>query len=511
MSKLYSLTLSQIQELINKKEISKKEVLESIFSRIDDVEKELNAFITVFAPADCKTVTSDTIDTIDTIDTSVIDTIDTSVTSETFSTFIPIAIKDNICIKGKKTTCGSKILENYIAPYDASVIEYLKKAGAVFIGKTNMDEFAMGSSTETSYFGPTKNPYDLSRVPGGSSGGSAVAVASGEVPVALGSDTGGSIRQPAAFCGIVGIKPTYGRVSRYGLVAFASSLDQIGVFARDVYDAAVVLEIICRYDVRDSTCVNLPKENFVEELRKVDENFVKNLKVGVPKEYFIEGIQKEIRERIFDVINFLSSYGAEIKEISLPHTEYSVAVYYIIAPSEASSNLARYDGVKYGYKTKTISDDEFSAMINAYRYTRKEGFCAEVKRRIMLGTYSLSSGYYDAYYLKAQKVRRLIFEDFMKAFKEVDIIITPTTPTTAFKLGEKINDPLQMYLSDIFTIPCNLAGLPGVSVPCGYDDKKLPIGLQILASHFNESLLLKTAYFIEKNFKFEKIKNRYVV
>ncbi len=485
MKNLYELSLKELQELVFKKEVSKKEVLESIKNRIDEVEKDLNAFITVF------------------------DFVEDSESNK--EKFLPIAIKDNICIKGKKTTCGSKILKDYIAVYDATVIEFLKNNGAVFIGKTNMDEFAMGSSTETSYFGPTKNPYDLSCIPGGSSGGSAVAVAAGESPVALGSDTGGSIRQPAALCGVVGIKPTYGRVSRYGLVAFASSLDQIGVFARNVYDSAIVLEVICGDDPKDSTCVNIPKENFTDELVKVDSDFIKKLKIGVPKEYFIEGIQKEIKEKIYEVVEFLAKEGAEIKEISLPHTEYAVAVYYIIAPSEASSNLARYDGVKYGYKTSTKSTENYSSLINMYRYTRKEGFGVEVKRRIMLGTYSLSSGYYDEYYGKAQKVRKLIFEDFEKAFSQVDLIITPTTPTTAFKLGEKINDPLQMYLSDIFTIPCNLAGLPGISIPCGYDKEGLPIGLQILAPHFKETNLLKLAYFITQNYKFEKKKGKYVV
>ncbi|MCS7150904.1 MAG: Asp-tRNA(Asn)/Glu-tRNA(Gln) amidotransferase subunit GatA [Endomicrobia bacterium] len=481
----YRLSLRTVQDLINKKEISQKEVLKSILGRINQVEKQLNAFITIF---------------------------DYELDFNSYNTkFLPIAIKDNICIKGKRTTCGSKILENYIAPYDATVIEFLRSAGAVFIGKTNMDEFAMGSSTETSYFGITRNPYDLSRIPGGSSGGSAVAVASGEVPVALGSDTGGSIRQPAALCGVVGMKPTYGRVSRYGLVAFASSLDQIGVFARNVYDCAIVAEIICQYDDKDSTCVNLPQEKFTGELQTVDENFIKNIKIGIPKEYFIEGIQEEIRQKIFSVIEFLSRSGAKIEEVSLPHTEYAVATYYIIAPSEASSNLARYDGVKYGYKSSSKTEDDYPEVINMYRKTRQEGFGAEVKRRIMLGTYSLSSGYYDAYYLKAQKVRKLIFEDFMRVFNKVDFIIAPTTPTTAFKLGEKINDPLQMYLSDIFTIPCNLAGLPGMSIPCGYDNQGLPIGLQLIAPHFKESNLLKLAHFIELNFKFEKIKNEYVV
>ncbi len=485
MKNFYELSLKEIQDLVSKKEVSKKEILESLACRIEEVEKDLHAFITLF-------------DFVKNDDNNT-------------DKFIPIAIKDNICIKDTKTTCGSKILENYVAVYDATVIKFLKENGAVFIGKTNMDEFAMGSSTESSYFGVTKNPYDLSRTPGGSSGGSAVAVAAGEVPVALGSDTGGSIRQPAAFCGVVGIKPTYGRVSRYGLVAFASSLDQIGVFARNVYDAALVLEIIAGSDPKDSTCVDIEKESYSQKIVTVDSDFIKNLKIGIPKEYFIEGIQKEIKEKIFEVINFLSREGAKIVEISLPNTEYAVAVYYIIAPSEASSNLARYDGVKYGYKSTTKSNEDYSNLINMYRYTRKEGFGAEVKRRIMLGTYSLSSGYYDAYYSKAQKVRRLIFEDFEKAFSLVDLIITPTTPTTAFKLGEKINDPLQMYLSDIFTIPCNLAGIPGLSIPCGYDNQGLPVGLQILAPHFNETNLLKLAYFIEQNYKFEKNKGRYVV
>ncbi|MFN3551047.1 MAG: Asp-tRNA(Asn)/Glu-tRNA(Gln) amidotransferase subunit GatA [Endomicrobiia bacterium] len=485
MKNLYTLSLNEIKQLVQKKEVSKNEILESLFERIDDVDKDLNAFICVFRE---------------------------EIENSNEKNFLPIAVKDNICIKGKKTTCGSKILENYVAVYNASVIDYLNKEGFIFIGKTNMDEFAMGSSTETSYFGPTKNPYDLTCIAGGSSGGSAVAVASYEVPTALGSDTGGSIRQPAALCGIVGVKPTYGRVSRYGLVAFASSLDQIGVFARNVLDAAIVLEVICRYDEKDSTSINLPQEKFTEEVYKTDENFVKNLKIGVPKEYFIEGIQKEIKDKIYEVINFLSKEGAKIEEVSLPNTEYAVAVYYIIAPSEASSNLARYDGVKYGYKSKTDQEHySESKMINMYLKTRKEGFGSEVKRRIMLGTYSLSSGYYDAYYLKAQKVRRLIFEDFVNVFNKVDLLITPTTPTTAFKIGEKINDPLQMYLSDIFTIPCNLAGLPGMSISCGYDEKNLPIGLQILAPHFKESTMLKLAYFVEKNFKFKKITNKYVI
>ncbi len=483
---LYSLSLKEINELIDKKEVSVEEVIDSLLARIQEVDKDLNAFITVF---DKKQIFS---------------------FNGKNKKVIPVAVKDNICIKGTRTTCGSKILENYISPYNATVINLLSEHGAIFVGKTNMDEFAMGSSTETSYFGVTRNPYDLSRIPGGSSGGSAVAVACGEVPVALGSDTGGSIRQPAALCGVVGIKPTYGRVSRYGLVAFASSLDQIGVFSRNVYDASIILEIICRYDEKDSTSVNLPQENFVEQLENLDEREIKNLRIGLPKEYFIEGVQKEIKEKIFGSINLLSSYGIKFEEISLPHTEYAVATYYIIAPAEASSNLARYDGVKYGYKNYT-EDENYPKLINMYRTTREEGFGNEVKRRIMLGTYSLSSGYYDAYYAKAQRVRKLITQDFLVAFDKVDLIITPTTPTTAFKIGEKINDPLQMYLSDIFTIPCNLAGLPGMSILCGYDNQGLPIGMQILAPHFKESLMLKLVYFFEKVCKIEKIRNKYVV
>lgn len=510
--KLYNLTLQELNQFLLKKEITKEEIVESLVSRINEVDKVLNAFITVFDKDQILSFSSNS-------------QLSPSQADNSQLSFIPIAIKDNICIKGTKTTCGSKILSNYVAPYNATVIDLLVNSGVSILGKTNMDEFAMGSSTETSYFGPTKNPYDITRIPGGSSGGSAVAVASGETPTALGSDTGGSIRQPAALCGVVGFKPTYGRVSRYGLVAFASSLDQIGVFARTVYDTAMILEIICKYDEKDSTSINIPEEKYSQELDVCDEKNLKGIKIGLPKEYFIEGIQEEIKTEIMKSVRLLESYGAEIVEVSLPNTEYAVATYYIIAPSEASSNLARYDGVKYGFKYKkgegrmeteegkSISDEtKYSTLIDMCRWTRKEGFGNEVKRRIMLGTYSLSSGYYDAYYGKAQRVRNLITQDFINIFEKVDVIITPTTPTTAFKLGEKVNDPLQMYLSDIFTIPCNLAGLPGVSVPCGYDKNGLPIGMQILASHLNEMTILKLAYLHEKLKKIQKVNNNpYIV
>ncbi len=496
----FSLTVKELQKIIQEGQISNREIVLNFISRIKEVDKYLNAFITVFDEEQILRQVSNQ---------------ESKKLSSAAMFLIPIAIKDNICMKNIRTTCGSKILENYYPPYNATVIELLESAGAIFVGKTNMDEFAMGSSTETSYFGPTKNPYDLTRIPGGSSGGSAVAVASGECPVALGSDTGGSIRQPAALCGVVGVKPTYGRVSRYGLVAFASSLDQIGVFARTVYDAATVLEIICRYDPRDSTSVNIPPEKYTVELDKCDDTDVKGLKIGLPKEYFISGIQEEVKTEILNSVKLLETYGAKVEEISLPHTEYAVATYYILAPAEASSNLARYDGVKYGFKYKDKNydseDSEYSTLVNMYRYTREIGFGAEVKRRIMLGTYSLSSGYYEAYYAKAQNVRYLITQDFINAFSKVDLIISPTTPTTAFKLGEKINNPLQMYLSDIFTIPCNLAGLPGISIPCGYDKNGLPIGLQILAPHFEETKMLKLAHFFEQVRKIRKVKNQFLV
>ncbi|HEV2948671.1 MAG TPA: Asp-tRNA(Asn)/Glu-tRNA(Gln) amidotransferase subunit GatA [Gemmataceae bacterium] len=402
---------------------------------------------------------------------------------------IPVAIKDVLCVEGRPTTCGSKILQNFVPPYDAHVITKLKQADAVLIGKTNMDEFAMGSSTENSPYQITGNPWDLERIPGGSSGGSAAAVAAGEAPLALGSDTGGSIRQPASLCGIVGMKPTYGRVSRFGLVAFASSLDQIGPFAHDVADAALLLETIAGHDARDSTSVNRP----VPAYSKTVDQPIQPLTIGVAKEHFGEGLDAEVEASVRAAFTVYQSLGATIKEISLPHSPYAVAVYYLVANAEASSNLARYDGVHYGHRAKS-----FANLIDMYAKTRGEGFGPEVKRRIMLGTYALSSGYKDAYYLKALKVRRLIKEDFDKAFAQCDVIMGPTSPTPAFKIGEKTDNPLAMYLSDIYTISGNLAGIPGVSIPCGFTKTNLPIGLQILAPAFEEEKLLRVARMHEK-------------
>lgn len=401
---------------------------------------------------------------------------------------IPITIKDNICIEGVETTCASHILKGFIAPYSATVIRKLLDNGAILIPRANMDEFAMGSSTENSYFGPTRNPYDPQRVPGGSSGGSAVAVASNTAIAALGSDTGGSIRQPASLCGVVGLKPTYGRVSRYGLIAFASSLDQIGPITKDVTDCAILLGVIAGHDPMDSTSVDLPVPDYTKALEKD----IKGVRIGVPKEYFVEGMAPEVKVSIENSIKTLENLGASIFDISLPHTDYAVATYYIIATAESSSNLARFDGVQYGYRAKSDS------LYDMYVKTRAEGFGPEVKRRIILGTYVLSAGYYDAYYLKAQKVRTLILRDFQEAFKNVDVIITPTSPTPAFKIGEKIENPLQMYLSDIYTISVNLAGLPAISVPCGFTKDNLPIGLQLIGKAFDEEMILRVAYNYEQ-------------
>lgn len=399
-----------------------------------------------------------------------------------------LAIKDQICIRGEKVTCSSKILENFEAIYDATVIEKLRAADAIFIGKTNMDEFGMGSSTENSAFGITLNPVDETRVPGGSSGGSAVAVAAGMATTALGEDTGGSIRQPAALCGIVGVKPTYGRVSRYGLVAYASSFDTIGPFANNVRDCAYVLQVIAGHDKHDSTSANLPVPDYSAALTKK----VKGLRVGVPKEFFGEGLDPEIHQAIERKIDVLKQHGAIVEQVSLPHTSYHIATYYILTTAEASSNLARYDGARYGYRTPHAKD-----LYEMYVKSRSESFGLEVKRRIMLGTYVLSAGYYEAYYRKAQKVRRLIKEDFDKAFQKFDCLITPTSPTTAFKIGEKVDDPLTMYLSDIFVTCANLTGIPGINIPCGNDSKGLPIGLQILGKQFDEAMILKVADFLE--------------
>jgi aspartyl-tRNA(Asn)/glutamyl-tRNA(Gln) amidotransferase subunit A len=405
---------------------------------------------------------------------------------------IPIAIKDNMCTKGIRTTCGSRILESYVPPYESTVTQKLAEAGAVMMGKTNMDEFAMGSSTETSAYQLTANPWDLERVPGGSSGGSAAAVASGECPIALGSDTGGSIRQPASFCGVVGLKPTYGLVSRFGLVAYASSLDQIGPFGRTVEDTAILLQAIAGYDPKDATSLNVKIPDYVHGIRP-NLKPKGQLRIGIIQETLGEGIDPEVASTVTKAIEVFQDLGAEIQVVSCPRFRYGLPTYYILAPSEASANLARYDGVKYGFRA-----DDAENLIEMYGKTRAAGFGPEVKRRIMIGTYTLSAGYYDAYYLKAQKVRTLIKEDFDRAFAQVDILVCPTSPTTAFKAGEKMNDPLSMYLSDLMTIPVNLAGLPALSLPCGFDKKGLPIGIQLISNVLKEDLLLRVAYAYEQ-------------
>jgi len=481
---LYELTAHELSEKMERKEVSSEEIVKSIYNRINQVEDKLHSFVTL--------TEEETLLQARNIDQKM-----GKGEPRGLLAGIPVAVKDNICIRNVKATCSSHILENFISPYEATVIKRLREEGAVFIGKTNMDEFAMGSSTENSYFGITRNPWNLDYIPGGSSGGSATAVASDETILAIGSDTGGSIRQPAACCGVVGLKPTYGRVSRYGLVAFASSLDQIGPFGKDVEDAALLMNVISGYDENDSTSVNLEVPDFTKSLV---EN-VKGVRIGVPKEYFVEGLDGEVERAVKEAVELLKSLGAKIMEISLPHTEYGVAVYYLIAPSEASANLARYDGVRYGYRSGEIED-----LLEEYEKSRGEGFGAEVKRRIMLGTYALSRGYYDAYYLKAQKVRTLIKKDFDEAFEKVDAIVTPTAPTPAFKIGEKVDDPLQMYLSDIFTISANLAGIPGISLPCGFSKKGLPIGLQLMAKPFDEEVLLRIAYTYEKKTEAHKRK-----
>ena len=403
---------------------------------------------------------------------------------------IPVLIKDNMCVEGEETTCASRILEGFRPPYDATVITKLKEEGAVLLGKANMDEFAFGSSTESSAYGPTYNPWNLARVPGGSSGGSAAAVAADETILALGSDTGGSIRQPAALCGVVGMKPTYGRVSRYGLIAFASSLDQIGPLTKDVSDAALLLSIIAGHDPNDSTSADIPVPDYTASLV----SDVQGMKIGIPRNYFVEGMDSEVEKKVREAIKVLAGLGARVEEVSLPHTDYAVACYYIIGTAEASSNLARFDGVQYGFRK-----DNPSSLLAMYNETRGEGFGREAKRRINLGTYVLSSGYYDAYYLKAQKVRTLIKQDFDEVFAEYDCIVTPTSPTPAFRAGEKLEDPLSMYLSDILTIPANLAGIPGISIPCGFSASGLPIGLQILGKPFDEETIIRAAYTYENN------------
>ena len=471
----------EIVEKIKKRELSSFEVTKYYLGRIEKFDPKISAFLDVFREDALKSAAE--------VDSKIQKNEKTGMLAG-----LPVAIKDNICIKGKKATCGSKILADYTAPYNSTVIEKLVKEDAVFIGKTNMDEFAMGSSTENSAYFVTKNPWDTGRIPGGSSGGSAASVASGMAPVSLGSDTGGSIRQPAALCGVSGLKPTYGRVSRYGLVAFASSLDQIGPFAKNAEDIALMLQSIAGYDRRDSTSVDIKVDDYLGGIK----NGIKGLKIGLPREYFIEGLDPEIEKSVRAAVKIFDDLGASVTDVSLPHTKYAVSVYYIVAPSEASANLARYDGMKYGFRSD--SDN----LMEMYKNTRSAGFGSEVKRRIMLGTYALSSGYYDAYYLKAQKVRALIKKDFDDAFNKVDAILTPTTPSAAFKIGEKTANPLQMYLSDIFTISCNLAGICGISLPCGFSPENLPFGLQILGKPFDEKTVLKMAYNYQKNTGFHK-------
>lgn len=472
--KLNELTIKEAHAGLVNKKFSSVDLTSACLAQIKKLNKKLNAFITVTEKEAL----------------AVAKEVDKKITAGGeigILEGVPVVLKDNILVKDIRATSGSKILENYVAAYDATVVEKLKAAGAVILGKTNMDEFAMGASTETSYFGPTKNPHDPTRVPGGSSGGSAAAVAANMCIYALGSDTGGSVREPASFCGVVGMKPTYGAVSRYGLMAMASSLDQIGPIAKTAEDAEIVFGIISGKDEKDSTTVELESQ----KVRKSKSGFeIKNLKIGLPKEYFIGGIDSGVEKVVRDAVAKLEKAGAKIVNISLPHAGYALAVYYLIVPAEVSANMARYDGVRYGYQTKKAK-----TLLDTYLKTRAEGFGDEVKRRIMLGTYALSAGYYDAYYLQAQKMRTLIREDFEKVFKEVDCILTPTAPTTAFKIGEKINDPLTMYLSDVFTVSANVAGLPAISVPAG-EVKKLPVGLQIMASWLDEKKLFDVAKLI---------------
>lgn len=472
--KFEDLTLISAHEMLKKKEISAKELRKESIDVINRKDEKIGAFLTLSDSLSLKQAED--------ADKKI------SENNDSILTGIPFAIKDNISTKGVKTTCASKMLENYVPVYDASVVFKLYEKNAVMIGKTNMDEFAMGGSTEHSYFKLTKNPHDLNFVPGGSSGGSAAAVASGEVIYALGSDTGGSVRQPASFCGVVGLKPTYGRVSRYGLVAFGSSLDQIGILSKTTEDAAEVLKVISGFDEMDSTSSDISVCDYTENIK----DGVKNLKIGVIKELFTDNIDPDIRSAVSDTIKTLEENGAKVEFISLKHIAYSVAAYYIIAPSEASSNLSRFDGVKYGYRAKDYSDLE-----EMYINTRSEAFGEEVKRRIILGTYALSSGYYDEYYKKALKVRTLICRDFKDALNKYDILLSPAAPSTAFPIASKINDPISMYLEDLCTIPANLAGLPAISVPCGKKDN-LPFGIQIVGNYFKEKELLQAAYFIER-------------
>jgi aspartyl-tRNA(Asn)/glutamyl-tRNA(Gln) amidotransferase subunit A len=477
---LYQLTIHEAREHLAAGEISALELTEAVLERILAVDNDVKAYLTLTPEealaqarvADERRVAGEDVPLLG----------------------IPLAIKDVLCTQGITTTAGSRILESFIPPYDGTAVARLKAAGAVILGKTNTDEFAMGSSTENSAFFTTRNPWDLERVPGGSSGGSAAAVAADECLGALGTDTGGSVRQPAGLCGVVGLKPTYGRVSRYGLIAFASSLDQIGVLTKDVTDAALLLGVIAGHDPRDSTSMDVPVPDYASKL----DGELAGMRVGVPQEYFVEGMQPEVEAAVRVAVDMLVELGAQVREVSLPHTDYALPVYYLIAPAEASANLARYDGVRYTMRASNDGLDE------VYKVTRGQGFGSEVKRRIMLGTYALSAGYYDAYYLKAQKVRTLIKADFDATFEQVDVIVAPTSPTTAFRIGEKVDDPLQMYLTDVFTLSMNLAGTCGLSVPCGFDAAGLPIGVQVMGPAFGEEQVLRVAYAYEKATEWRK-------
>ena len=476
------LTVHELQEKLKNKEISVTEITKAYNKRIKEKDKDVQAFITTLEDESTKQAEE------------IENKIESGEIKGEFAG-IPIGIKDNICTKGIKTTCASKMLENFVAPYDATVIEKFKKENLINLGKLNMDEFAMGSSTEYSYFKKTKNPWNLNKVPGGSSGGCAAAVAANLVPWAIGSDTGGSIRQPSSFCGVVGMKPTYGLVSRYGLVAFASSLDQIGPITKDVYDCAMLLNLIAGHDEKDTTSEDMPKKDYTKCLK----NDVKGLKIGVPKEFYGEGINSEVKETLQKTIEQYKNMGAEVEEFSLDVAKYSLATYYIIACAEASSNLGRFDGIRYGYRAP-----EYKDLNDLYRKSRSQGFGSEVKRRIILGTYVLSSGYYDAYYKKAQKVRTLVMNEFNKAFEKYDVIITPTSPTVAFDIGSKSNNPMEMYFADICTVSVNIAGLPGISIPVGVDKDGMPIGMQIIGNRFQEEKILNTAYTMEQKLRFRE-------
>lgn len=472
---LHELKIHELHDLLKNKEVSAVDVTKAYLERIKEVEPQVDALISITEEYALKKAEE--------ADKMIQDGNINDLTG------IPVIIKDNMCTENIRTTCASKMLEDFVPPYNATVVENLNNLGAVMVGKANLDEFAMGSSTENSAFKTTKNPWDLSRVPGGSSGGSAASVAADECAFSLGSDTGGSIRQPASLCGVVGMKPTYGLVSRYGLVAFASSLDQIGPLTKDVTDCAIVLNAIAGHDPKDSTSVDKMRKKDYKEFLKDD---IKGIRIGYAKEFFGEGLDDSVRESIESSLKIFESLGAEVKEISLPYLDYALAAYYIVSSAEASSNLARYDGIRYGHVATNYED-----LIDMYMVSRSEGFGKEVKRRIMLGTYALSSGYYDAYYNKALKVRTLIKKDYEKAFEDVDVIVGPTSPTTAFKIGERVEDPLAMYLADVYTVPVNIAGLPGLSLPCGLSND-LPVGLQIVGRHFDEGVVLNAAYAFEK-------------